>query len=56
MGYTDVFGGELLFPSQLSYLQITTAVDITLQWPREQQIEGTNVVADFLELESSEDR
>ncbi len=32
MGYTDVFGGQLLFPSQLSYLQIDTAVDIELQW------------------------
>ena len=53
MGYTDVFGGELLFPSQLSYLQITTAVDITLQWPREQQIEGTNVVADFLDISTT---
>ena len=51
MGYTDVFGGELLFPSQLSYLKITTAVDIELQWPREQQIEGQNVVADFLDID-----
>jgi hypothetical protein len=53
MGYTDVFGGELLFPSQLSYLQITTAVDVTLQWPREQQIEGTDVVADFLDISTT---
>ncbi len=53
MGYTDVFGGELLFPSQLSYLAITTAVDVTLQWPREQQIEGTNVVADFLDISTT---
>lgn len=53
MGYTDVFGGELLFPSQLSYLLITTAVDIELQWPREQQIEGGNVVADFLDIDAT---
>ena len=53
MAYTDVFGGELLFPSQLSYLSITTAVDITLQWPREQQIGGTNVVADFLDINTT---
>ena len=53
MAYTDVFGGELLFPSQLSYLLITTAVDVTLQWPREQQIGGTNVVADFLDIDAT---
>ena len=53
MAYTDVFGGELLFPSQLSYNSITTAVDVTLQWPREQQIEGTNVVADWMDVDTT---
>lgn len=53
MAFTDVFGGELIFPSQLSYLSITTAVDITLQWPREQQIEGQNVVADFMDIDAT---
>jgi len=53
MGYTDVFGGETIFPSQLSYLLITTAVDIELQWAREQQIEGQNVVADFLDIDAT---
>ncbi len=53
MAFTDVFGGELLFPSQLSYLSITTAVDVTLQWPTEQQITGGNVVADFLDINTT---
>jgi hypothetical protein len=53
MSYTDVFGGELIFPSQLSYLQVTTAVDITLQWPTEQQITGNNIVADFLDIDAT---
>lgn len=53
MTYTDVFGGALLFPSRLSYLQITTAVDVQLQWPTEQQIEGQNVVADFLDISTT---
>ena len=53
MGYTNVFGGELLFPSLTSYLAITTAVDVTLVWPREQQIEGDNVVADFLDIDAT---
>lgn len=53
MTYTDVFGGALLFPSRLSYLEITTAVDVQLQWPTEQQIEGNNVVADFLDISTT---
>ena len=53
MAFTDVFGGDLIFPSQLSYLKITTAVDITLQWPTEQQITGDNVVADFLDIDAT---
>jgi len=53
MSYTDVFGGELLFPSQLSYLAITTAVDVTLQWPTEQQITGGNVVADVMDIDAT---
>jgi len=53
MGYTTVFGGELLFPSQTSYLAIATAVDVALQWPIEQQIEGVDVVADFLDINTT---
>jgi len=53
MAFTDVFGGELIFPSQLSYLRITTAVDIQLQWPTEQQITGGNVVADFMDIDAT---
>ncbi len=50
MGYTETFGGELIFPSQTSYLAISTAVDVTLQWPIEQQIAGIDVVADFMDI------
>jgi len=53
MAYNDVFGGGLIFPAQLSYLAITTAVDVTLQWPIEQQIAGTDVVADFMDVTAS---
>jgi hypothetical protein len=53
MAFTDVFGGDLIFPSQLSYLKITTAVDLTLQWPTEQQITGDSVVADFLDIDAT---
>jgi len=53
MPFTETFGGALLFPSQLSYLSITTAVSITLQWPTEQQVGGTNVVSDFLDINTT---
>lgn len=53
MSFTDVFGGETIFPSQLSYNSINTAVDIVLQWPREQQIEGVNVVADWMDIDAT---
>lgn len=53
MPFTQVFGGDLIFPSQLSYLSITTAVSLTLNWPTEQQIGGTNVVADFMDIDAT---
>jgi hypothetical protein len=54
MAYTDVFGGELIFPSLTSYNSITTAVDVVLQWAREQQIEGVNVVADWMDIDATQ--
>ena len=53
MTYVETFGGELIFPSQTSYLAITTSVDVTLQWPIEQQIAGIDVVADFMDIIAS---
>ena len=42
MSYTDVFGGNLIFPSRVSYLALTIAIDAQLQWPTEQQIAANN--------------
>jgi hypothetical protein len=53
MGYTDVFGGNLIFPSRVSYLELTTAIDVTLQWPTEQQITGGDVVADVMDVNTT---
>ena len=53
MAYTDVFGGELIFPSRISYLALTIAADVVLQWPTEQQITGNNVVADFIDVNAT---
>lgn len=54
MSYTNVFGGEVIFPSQLSYLSLSIAADVTLQWPTEQQITGDNVVADFMDVDATD--
>lgn len=51
--YTAVFGGNTIFPSQLSFLLLTTSVDVQLQWPTEQQTDGNNVVADFLNVDAT---
>ena len=53
MTYTDVFGGALIFPTRVSYNSITTSVDVVLQWPTEQQIEGVNVVADVIDVNTT---
>jgi hypothetical protein len=53
MPYTSVFGGSLIFPSQLSFIAITTAVSAVLQWPTEQQITGDLVVADFINVNAT---
>ena len=53
MSYTDVFGGNLIFPSRVSYLALTTAIDVALQWPTEQQITGQDVVADIIDVDAT---
>lgn len=53
MSYTDVFGGNLIFPSRVSYLELTTAIDVVLQWPTEQQITGGDVVADVMDVNTT---
>jgi hypothetical protein len=53
MGYSDVFGGNLIFPSRVTYLALTTAIDVVLQWPTEQQITGGDVVADIIDVNTT---
>lgn len=33
--YTDVFGGANIYPSEISYSELTLTVDVTLSWPEE---------------------
>ncbi len=50
MSFSEVFGGATLYASQQTYLAISFGVDITLTWPIEQQIAGTDVVSDIMDL------
>lgn len=35
MSYTSVFGGNTIYPSDVSYLALTLAADVELEWPLE---------------------
>lgn len=52
-GYTQVFGGSAIYPSQTSYLALTLTEDVELNWPVEQQIGGSDIVADIMDLDAS---
>lgn len=53
MSYTEVFGGQLLHPAITSYLSLSFAADVALEWPIEQQIAGVNVVADIIDADAT---
>lgn len=49
--YTDVFGGQNIYPAQLTLLVLNPlTANTTLSWPVEQAIAGTNVFADIIEV------
>lgn len=50
MPFNELFGGQVLLPSDLSYLSLVISADVDLNWPLEQQIGGSNVVADIIDL------
>lgn len=49
-GFTQVFGGSVIYPSQTTYLELALTTNVTLNWPIEQQIGGSDIVADIIEL------
>jgi len=53
MSYAEVFGGGSINPSQRTYLSLVTAVDVTLQWPVEQQVGGDNVATDIIDVDAT---
>jgi hypothetical protein len=53
MSFNEIFGGEPISPSQLSYLALTISASTVLQWPTEQQIGGNNIVADIIDVNAT---
>lgn len=52
-GFNETFGGSVIYPSQTTYLSLILTGDVTLNWPIEQQIGGSDIVADILDLSAS---
>lgn len=53
MGYGDVFGGNVIAPSQVGYTLLSISVNTVMQWPVEQQIAGGNVAAPIVDVNAS---
>ena len=50
--YTQVFGGNTIFPSDVSYLALSLTADVALSWPLEANV-GPNVVARIMDVSSN---
>lgn len=53
MPFNELFGGQVLLPADLTYLSLTISSSVELVWPLEQQVGGSNVVADIIDLSTS---
>jgi hypothetical protein len=53
MSFTEVFGGETLYPAGQTYLELTFSADVQLQWPIEQAIAGVPIVASIMDLNAT---
>jgi hypothetical protein len=47
--YTQVFGGNTIYPSDVSYLALSLSTDVVLQWPLEANV-GNNLVARIIDV------
>lgn len=50
MTYSQVFGGQNIFPAHLTFLGLAPTANVTLQWPTEVALPGANVFPDILEV------
>lgn len=48
-GFTQVFGGTTIYPSDVSYLALALTADETLEWPLERSTDG-NLVASIIDI------
>lgn len=48
-GYTDIFGGTVQYPADISYIALDLDDDITLQWPVQAAV-GGNIVARVIDV------
>lgn len=54
MAFTEVFGGQTVYPSQVTLTVLDlAAASVELQWPIEVSIPGQDVVADIVQVTSS---
>lgn len=53
MPFSELFGGQVLLPADLTYLSLTISASVELVWPLEQQVGGSLVVADIIDLNAS---
>lgn len=52
MSYNQVFGGNTIYPSDVSYLPLAISADTTLQWPLEAST-GSNLTARIIDVTPS---
>lgn len=50
--YTNVFGGNVVYPAEVSYRAVDLSANVTLNWPTELAT-GTNVVAQIMDVTPS---
>jgi hypothetical protein len=51
-GFTEIFGGGTIYPSEPTYLSINMSDDVTLEWPIEQAVSG-DIVAKIIDVTAS---
>jgi hypothetical protein len=52
MSYTQVFGGNTIYPSDVSYLALALSADVELEWPLESAA-GVNIAARIIDVTPS---
>lgn len=50
--YTDVFGGANIYPSEVTYSQLTFSANVTLNWPEETSV-NTNLATKIMDISTS---